>query len=178
MRLLTALFLAVCVFGSGCNDGSCELGGYTPQSVALVSGEPAVVMSGNECVVYTNLPVDTTNPDQYGAQLRHIGKSIYACLNGTAPTGAEPVDLPFYRETLWFRIDGQCPARNDGKFYYGCWEAAGSGCRTVDMNLAHIGPQPECIGVAMGQWGETCWAQFYGVLGHEVMHGWLGSFHK
>ena len=155
----------------GC-DG-CDLSGYTPLTVALVAGSPAVAATEGGCIVYTDIPHDG-NPDAHPAQLRHIGASVYGCLSGTATTVADRATGAFYEDRLHFRIDGQVPQRSDGKFYYGYWREE---CSTIDTNLAHIGPQQECIGVAMADWQETCWAQFYAVLGHEVAHGWLGSFH-
>ena len=80
-------------------------------------------------------------------------------------------------EQLWFRIDGQCPASDKpGWHVYGCFSLQ---CRTVDTNLGYIGPQSVCTpGAPMSEWSADCWNQFYAVLGHEVMHGWLGRFHS
>ena len=164
--------LVIVALLGGCND--CDRGGYEPLRVSLVSGEPAVAMADG-CVIHTDIPPDTTNPDQHGEALRHIGQSVYECLTGQ--TGSVVASNPeaFYSERLWFRIDGKVPERSDGKFYYGYWNGE---CSTIDTNLAHIGPQPECIGVAQADWQETCWTQFYTVIGHEVAHGWLGTFHE
>ena len=183
MRLAIAGIFAGAWALAGC--ASCELDGYTPLTVALVSGSPAVAATEGGCIVYTDLTADTVRrahepkpPPEVSAAaaegLRHIGASVYGCLSGTATTVADRATGAFYEDRLHFRIDGQVPQRSDGKFYYGYWREE---CSTIDTNLAHIGPQQECIGVAMADWQETCWAQFYAVLGHEVAHGWLGSFH-
>lgn len=153
----------------GCDDG-CNLKGFQPQEIALVSASPYVAMDGGVCVIGTDLPVDVVNPDAYGQQLRHIGESVYACLKGTITTTTENY-TPFYQENLWFRINGDCPSG-----YYGCFIFD---CRTIETSVGHIGPQSVCpAGTPMDQWTDACWTQFYKVIGHEVMHGWLGRFHK
>lgn len=152
---LLAVLLVAC-------EPACDLSGYTPMRVQLVAGSPAPAVYGAGCVVTTGISHDG-NPDAHPDELRHIGESVYQCLTGTAQTGAA-TGTAFYDETLWFRIDGECRAR-------GCFSLT---CRTVDTNLAGIGagcpPGPE-------GWSEACWTQFYKVIGHEVMHGWLGEFH-
>lgn len=155
---------------TGCKDESCDRTGYEPLRVFLVSAEPApaAAVSGG-CVVYTDMPVDTQDPDRAGTPdtQRHIGEGIYQCLTGgaTGDASAHSGDA-FYTEVLWFRIDGQCQFR-------GCFSYE---CRAVDTNLSAIG-LPECVGVGMTQWSDACWTQFYKVLAHETAHGWLGRFH-
>ena len=155
---------------AGCDD--CDLSGYTPLRVQLVEAAPAPPTTWDGCAVYTDIPHDG-DPDSHGEALRHIGQSVYECLTGKA-VQAKATGTAFYDERLNFRIAGECPDK-PGFTYYGCFREE---CSTIDTNLAHIGPQQECIGVAMADWQETCWAQFYAVLGHEVAHGWLGEFHR
>jgi hypothetical protein len=163
--------LAVVALLSGCNEG-CERAGYTAMTVALVQGAPASASFPGGCAIYTDLPVDTQNPDQHGEALRHIGASVYECLVGASRNVTTLGAPAFYSEQLWFRIDGDCP---DAR-HYGCFDFK---CRTINTDLAHIGPQAVCpAGAPMPAWTEACWTQFYTVLGHEVMHGWLGAFHQ
>ena len=152
---------------AGCDD--CDLGGYAPLRVQMISAAPAPPTTWEGCAVYTDIPHDG-DPDSHGEALRHIGQSVYACLTGKA-VQAKATGTAFYDERLWFRIDGECPDRGDGSTYYGCFVYA---CNTIDTSLAHIGPN---CPAGMSNWGEACWTQFYKVLGHEVAHGWLGSFH-
>ena len=159
------LLLAACLTLAGCN--ACDYDGYQPLTVALVAGAPASASTPDGCAIYTDIPHDG-NPDQYRDKLAFIGQSAYECLTGTAANAVTSVGGEFYSETLWFRIDGFC------KNTYQCFN---SECRKIDSNLAHIGPQEECIGRGMGEWSEVCWGQFYAGLGHEIMHGWLGEFH-
>lgn len=170
MTFLAPLLLAAGLFGC---KGGCRLEGYVPLQVSLVYGEamaPAIADGG--CVVYTDLSPLTRNPDAEGDKLAHIGKSVYECLTGQVGAVVSETPEAFYSEVLNFRIDGYCP----GPKYYGCF---GLSCRTVDTVLGHIGPQAICpAGAPMEQWSEACWRQFYAVLGHEVMHGWLGAFHS
>ena len=70
---------------SGCEG--CDYSGYTAMRVLLVSdaaNPPALLQDGGTkgCIVYTDIPVDTKDPDQYGPQLQHIGQSVYDCLRG------------------------------------------------------------------------------------------------
>ena len=170
------IFLALVIFTTalfvGCHDDGCGLNSQA-QEIALVSGTPSVGINGDVCVIYTDIPVDVVYPDSYGEQMRHVGESVYACLNGTV-TNTVPLGEPFYQEQLRFKIDGSCPEK-EGITYYGCFYLD---CRTVNTELAHIGPPSICPrGQAMADWSPDCWTQFYKVLGHEVMHGWLGRFH-
>lgn len=170
MLRLTALLAAFAVASVAlfaCHDG-CELGDYQPQEIALVSGAPSVGVHDGICVIRTDLPVDVTNPDQHGPKLEHIGESVFKCLNGAVTSTAE-LGQPFYQEQLWFKINGQCPDN-----YYGCFS---HDCRTIETNLSHIGGNcPD--GTPMDNWDQACWQQFHAVLGHEIMHGWLGRFHE
>lgn len=176
---VVAVLLAFLLGVAGCRD--CDVAGYTPLRVFLVSGAEmpaAAVENGREsgCIVYTDLPVDTKEPDQYGAALRHIGEGIYQCLtHKTAATVSAEPGGAFYQERLWFRIDGQCQVKPNFTTY-GCFDLT---CRTINTEVGHIGPTSVCTrGAPMSEWTPECWTQFYAVLGHEVMHGWLGEFHK
>lgn len=155
---------------AGCNE-SCDLSGYTTMHVTLVQGAPAVAQLDGGCVIYTELTADKPG----GEPARHLGESLYQCLTGTAPSvvSNDPAGA-FYSEPLHFRIDGHCPDRDDFT-YWGCF---GGRCRTVDTVLARIGPQSVCAhGTPMTEWTDACWSQFYAVIGHEVLHAWLGNFH-
>ena len=169
LALTTGALLSV-----ACHDDHCNLSGYTPMVVTLVAGEPVPPTSDGGCTIYTDLMANSPNPDAEGDKLRHIGESIYQCLTGTVPSAHAP-EATLYQERLNFRLDGQCPEGQDGFTYYGCFSYE---CRTVDTELAHIGPAAVCPrGQPMVEWSEACWSQFYTVLGHEVVHGWLGGFH-
>ena len=160
--MIAPILLALALL-TGCKHDECDYGGYTPMAVALVSGAPASAATPDGCVIYTDLPTDTRSPDQYGAQMQHIGRSVEACLNGTATSAVSAVEPAFYSEQLYFRIDGDCP-----NTAYGCFRYE---CRKVDMDLAATCSGPQSA------WSEACWAKFYHGLGHEIMHGWLGAFH-
>jgi hypothetical protein len=154
---------------SACDEG-CDLAAYTGMRVALVSAAaaPAAFAAGT-CVVYTDMPVDTKNPDAFGDKLVHIGQSVHQCLTGSVAVTLADEPAAFYSETLWFRIAGSCPGN-----FYGCFVIQ---CRTVDVDLASGKAAPCPVGVPMAAWSPECWQHFYAVLGHEVMHGWLGAFH-
>ena len=149
-----------------CDD--CDLSGYAPLRVQMISAAPAPPTTWEGCAVYTDIPHDG-DPDSHGEALRHIGQSVYECLTGKA-VQAKAAGTAFYSERLHFRIDGKCPAK-DGFTYYGCFREE---CNKIDTELAHIGAG---CPAGMDNWNEACWGQFYTVLGHEVAHGWLGSFH-
>ena len=155
------LLLAACLTLAGCNP--CDYDGYQPLTVALVAGAPASASTPDGCAIWTDIPHDG-NPDQYRDKLALIGQSAYECLTGTSANAVSSVGGEFYEERLWFRIDGVgCP--------WGCFS---SECRKVDTDLGYIGA--DCpAGVA--SWDARCWEQFHAVLGHEIMHGWLGEFH-
>ena len=165
LRLLLAMLLTLAgLLLSGCK--TCDRDGYQPQTVMLASGPPSAVYAGDErCAIYTDMPTDTKNPDQYRDKLALIGKGAYGCLTGTAQHGTG-APAAFYEEELWFRIDGECQ-------YRGCFDFQ---CRAIDTEIGRIG-LAECAGVKMPQWSDACWDQFYAVLGHEITHGWLGKFH-
>ena len=164
LRVLAAALLALALVG--CKEEP-NRDGYTPLTINLISGAPAAASISGGCLIYTDIPTDTRNPDQHGEALRHIGKSAYECLTGTSSNVVgDTQDQPFYSERLWFKIDGSCP-----NSYYGCFRDPQ---RTIDTNLYNIGAG---CPVGTAAWDEQCWTQFYTVLGHEIMHGWLGAFH-
>lgn len=177
--MLASVMLTGCGgHGGGVFGGDrCDRNGHQPLSLRFVSGPQAPpIVDGGSCIISTDLPPDTKNPDEHSASLRHIGESVYSCLNGKASPGSAGAP-GFYNDTLWFRINGSCPASpTPGYTYYGCFS---NECRTVNTNLGHIGPPSVCpTGTPMDQWTPECWTQFYTVLGHEVTHGWLGDFHE
>lgn len=175
--LFIVLVAALAGCGGGSGGDSCNRNGYTPLQVQLVSAEQAApVRAGGACVIRTALPPDTKTPDNFPADLRHVGESIHACLKGTAAPGEPASAGVFYNGQLWYRIEGYCDnSKRPGYNYYGCYIAR---CSTIDTNLAHIGPPEVCAsGLPMSQWTPACWTQFFTVLGHETMHGWLGEFH-
>ena len=151
---------------AGCDD--CDLSGYAPLRVQMISAAPAPPTTWEGCAVYTDIPHDG-DPDSHGEALRHIGQSVYECLTGKA-VQAKATGAAFYDERLNFRIDGECAHQ-----WHGCIEF---NCNTVDIELARIGPSIGRDCPEMAQWDEACWTQFYTSLGHEVAHGWLGKFHK
>ena len=163
---LPPIFAALALL-AGCDE--CDLSGYTPMRVSLIYGAPAVASGSGGCIVYTDMDA-AVDPDQQPDALRHIGESLYACLNGAVATVADGATGAFYSEVLRFRIDGDCPVIPNFTTY-GCYD---HGCRTVDTELAHIGPN---CPAQQALWDDACWTQFYKVIGHEVAHGWLGSFH-
>ncbi len=180
--LLIAFILTGCASGGGSLIG-CDRAGCTPMRIMLAPSNPpapAEIVAGkpNACVIHTDIPPDTKEPDQYGDKLRHIGESAYQCLTGVAkPAVAADPPSTFYKEVLWFKIDGNChKLDHSGYTAYGCFDYS---CRSINTNLSHIGPPTVCpSGTPMSQWTDACWTQFYMVLGHEITHGWLGNFHQ
>lgn len=164
MRAALVSALSVVLLGSLPACTNCDFDGYEPMFVMLISSSPSqAVRALGGCAIYTDLSPEQQNPDAERPKLVHIGRGVYECLTGSAPHG-DDAPAAYYEETLWFRIDGVCPWR-------GCISYE---CRTIDTNLSDIGAG---CPAGMGAWDALCWEQFYAVIGHEVMHGYLGRYH-
>ena len=63
----------------------------------------------------------------------------------------------------------------------GCDDCDLSGYAPLRVQMISAAPAPpttwDGCAAGMDNWSDACWGQFYAVLGHEVAHGWLGSFH-
>lgn len=87
----------------------------------------------------------------------HIGRSLQACMAGTAEPGTGPMPEGFFGARLWINEDGVCQAGA-----VSCYKPENP---TIDRKQAFP------LGITRPLWYEPA------LIGHETWHAYAGSFH-